>query len=53
MGIERHLPPTDLPKYNQHGGHRGLRHLHGPFNARNAFDQLRFTEDVPIRLVRV
>jgi hypothetical protein len=53
MGMERPFPPADLPKSNQQGGHSRLRHLYGPLNGRSAIDQLRLTEDIPVRLVRV
>lgn len=38
MGMERPFPPADLPKGDQHGGHRGLGYLCSPLNARNAFN---------------
>lgn len=51
--MERPFPPPDLPKGDKHGGHRRLGHLYCPLNGGNAIDQLRLTEDIPIRLVWV
>lgn len=53
MGMERPFPPADLPKGDQQCGHGRLGHRYGALNGRSAIDQLRLTEDIPIRLGRV